>query len=280
MIGRKDASGVRHHYASTIAGSRFDGGATMRKSRFMPVAVLTVTVLGLAGCSTVQKADKAIKAGHSIERSVRGNRATIDSFTSNIKSSEGATFEATYVTTGSSPATIVYAVQPPKGLAFTETPTHSSSGSVGRVDIVANSSGEYICTPPSGSQSTWSCEKANSLDASAESKLFDFYTPSHWVTFLQDFSLAAGFAGDKITKSTMSVNGFNMQCVDFRATGVKGTSTICTTSQGILGYVKVASDNTSFEIKSYSSSPSASLFQLPAGAKVTAIPTSFPTSSP
>ena len=39
----------------------------------------------------------------------------------------------------------------------------------------------------------------------------------------------------------MSLNGFDMNCVDLVAKGVPGTSTVCTTSQGILGYAKVAS---------------------------------------
>ena len=71
----------------------------------------------------------------------------------------------------------------------------------------------------------------------------------------------------------MTVNGFSMSCVDLVAPGEPGTSTICTTSEGILGYVKVAGDSTSFEIKSYSSTPSDSLFQLPPGAKITIPPT-------
>ena len=79
----------------------------------------------------------------------------------------------------------------------------------------------------------------------------------------------AGLAGDKVTTSTMSLNGFDMHCVDLVARGVPGTSTICSTSQGILGYVKVASDSTSFQITNFSSSPSPSLFQLPPGATVT-----------
>ena len=66
----------------------------------------------------------------------------------------------------------------------------------------------------------------------------------------------------------MTLNGFSMQCVDLRATGVAGTSKICTTAQHLLGYVQVASVSTSFEIKSYSSSPAASLFGLPPGAKI------------
>lgn len=211
-----------------------------------------------------------MKAGRSIEHTVEGNRATIAAFTKNIKSTEGTTFEATYATTGKSPATILYAVQPPKGLAFSETPTSNSSGA-GRIDVVANSTGEYFCTPPSGAKSRWSCEKAKAVSAATENKLFDFYTPSHWVAFLKGFSLAAGFAGDKVTSSTKTVNGFAMQCVDFRAKGVNGKSTICTTPQGILGFVKVAADKSSFEIKSYSASPTASVFQLPAGAKVIAV---------
>ena len=107
--------------------------------------------------------------------------------------------------------------------------------------------------------------------ADEQNAIYDFYTPAHWVTFLRGFSLAAGFAGDKVTSSTMTVNGFPMSCVDFSTPGEAGQSTICTTAQGILGYVKVAGDTTSFEIKSYSSSPPASLFALPPGATVTQV---------
>jgi hypothetical protein len=217
------------------------------------LAALVLAAFALSGCSVVRAVDK-------VKHDVDGNKSTIDAFTSKIQSGESTTFEATYTTTGSEPATIVYAVQPPKGLAFTDTPSGSNSTSA---DVIVNSSGEYSCTPPNGSTSTWSCQKLGSASATVENQIFDIYTPSHWVGFLRDFSLAAGLAG---------VNGFSMQCVDFVAPGVAGTSTICSTAQGILGYVKVASDATSFEIKSYSGSPPASLFQLPPGAKVTTPP--------
>jgi hypothetical protein len=42
-------------------------------------------------------------------------------------------------------------------------------------------------------------------------------------------------------------------------------------AQGILGYVQVAMDPTSFEIKSYSASPPASLLELPPSAEVMSI---------
>jgi len=223
--------------------------------------------LGLTGCSVV----KAIKK---VAHNVEANKAIIDQFTKGIQSGKATPFEATYVTTGSSPATIIYAVEPPKGLAFKDIPSVGASSKNGApsVDIVVNTSGEYLCTPPSstsGSSSQWTCEKLGAASAASRNKVFDFYTPAHWIGFLTDFSLAAGIAGDKVSSSTMTVNGFAMKCVDFKAPGVAGTSTICTTAQDVLGYVRVASDSTSFEIKSYSASPQASLFELPPGARIT-----------
>jgi len=225
-----------------------------------------VGAVGLTGCSIVNKVK-------TVAHDVEGNKATIDSFTTKIQSGEASPFEATYTTTGSAPATIVYAVDPPTGLAFTDTPAGSSTSSQ---DIIVNASGEYACAPPSESSSTATCQKLGTATAAAENKIFDLYTPAHWVSFLKDFSLAAGLAGDHVTSSTMSVDGFTMTCVDFVAPGVAGTSTICTTAQGILGYVKVASDATSFEITNYSASPPASLFQLPPGATVTSPPPGTP----
>jgi hypothetical protein len=234
-----------------------------RRTAGVVAVVLALSGIGLAGCGVVSAARKVTNA-------VESNKAAIDAFTSTIKPSGTATFEATYVTTGSSPETVTYAVKPPKGLSFRVVP---SGGGSGAVDLVVNSSGEFACSVTSGSgsaaRSGWSCQKLGSANAAAQNKIFDLYTPAHWITFLRDFSLVAGLAGDAVTSSTMTVNGFSMRCVDFRASGIPGTSTICTTAQGILGYVKVASDPTSFEIKAYTTAPPAALFELPRGARVT-----------
>jgi hypothetical protein len=243
------------------------------RSRSASVAALVVVLggFGLTGCSVVAKVKNAV-------HDIRGNKATIDAFTTKMQSGQAPTFEVTYVTTGSSPAQIVYAVEAPNGLAFTDTPSGGNDATT--VDIVVNSSGEFSCSsgPGGGSSSGPACQKLQPVDETTENKIFDFYTPAHWVAFLRDFSIAAGFAGDKVTSSSMTVNGFKMSCVDFNASGVPGTSTICTTAQVVLGYVKVASDATSFEITSYSTSPPASLFKLPPGATVTNVST--PTTTP
>jgi hypothetical protein len=247
-----------------VSGQRREAEMAHFSNRIGICVAIVATVGVLAtGCSVVSKVKQAV---HNVE----GNKATIDSFTQNLQSNQSSPFEATYTTTGSSPATVVYAVDPSSGgLAFHETQTGANASNL---QLIVNSSGEYVCNQ-SGSSGAWSCQKLGKADAATENKIFDFYTPSHWISFLKGVSLVAGLAGDKVTSSTMSLNGFDMNCVDLVAHGVPGTSTICSTSQGILGYVKVASDSTSFQITNYSSSPSTSLFQLPPGATVTTVTT-------
>ncbi len=230
--------------------------------------MVAVGVLGLSACSTIDKVKSAIQDIH-------GNKTVVDSFNSKLNTAP-TTFEANYTTTGSAPATVTYAAQLPDDVAFTLTPT-GGSGDTAPVHLVQNSSGQYGCQQSSSGQ--WSCAKLTGTGSASENSVIDFYTPGHWQKFLSGLALAAGFAGDKVSTSTMSLNGFDMSCIDLVASGVAGKSTICTTSQGILGYVNVASSSTSFEITSFSSSPSASLFQLPPGATITTVtvPTTTPT---
>jgi hypothetical protein len=225
------------------------------------VAGLALAGLCATGCSAISK----VKATY---ENVKGNKATIDAFTQNLNNGKTVPFAATYATSGSSPATVVYAVDPSSGeLAFHVTQT---GGSASNIQLIVNSSGNYACTQ---NGSSWSCNKLDKASTADQENLLDFYTPSHWVNFLKGVSVVAGLAGDKVTTSTMSLNGVTMSCVDLMAHGVTGTSTICTTPQNILGYVKVAQDSTSFEMTNYSGSPSPSLFQLPPGATVTSTTT-------
>ncbi len=220
----------------------------------------------LAGCAVVQAVKKA-------EGTVHGNAAVLNLFTSNLRSGQPSTFQVTYATTGSSPSKIVYAVRPPDELAFTDSQSGSpASGSgSGDFELIANSGGQYLCTHPSAGSSAWSCRVLPKSGAAAERGLLDFYTSAHWVSFLKGFALAAGFVGDKVSSSTMTVHGFAMRCVDFGTSGATGRSRICSTAQHLLGYVQIASESTGFEITSYTASPPASVFELPAGAAITKV---------
>jgi hypothetical protein len=229
---------------------------SVRTPRLAAAACAFVLLSGAAsGCGVINKINNV---RHTIDK----NRAKIQTFTDGLKNSKSVPFQATYVTTGTTPTTVVYAVRPPMDISFSESARGSSS-----TRLVANAAGEYACSHASVS-ARWTCKKLGKANAIAQNELFAIYTPSHWVAFLHVFAFAAGLAGDKVTTSTKTVNGFAMNCVDLFAKG-SGRSTICTTKQNILGYVKVAAQSTAFEIKSYTSSPPASAFRLPAGARVT-----------
>jgi hypothetical protein len=229
-----------------------------------PAAFAAALLLGCVSCLSIASCG-VVHAINRVEHDVQHNRTIIDEFNNGLKSGAAVPFEAVYKTTGANPATVEYAVRPPQDVLFTE---HQSGGASSQVHIVVNAAGAYSCTPPSGS-GQWSCQRIGTSKSISRDAIVDFYTPSHWVNFLTAFSLAAGFAGDKLSTSDITVNGFAMHCVDFVAHGIKGTSRICSTRQNILGYVKVAQDPTSFEITSFTTSPAAALFQLPAGAKIT-----------
>jgi hypothetical protein len=238
------------------------------KSAGLAAVLALMLGCGLTSCSLA-------RAVHKVADTVHSNSSIIDVFTARLKSGQPDRFEVTYVTTGSNPSKVVYAVQPPDDLAFTDSAT-GSGAPASPARLIVNSAGVFGCTygavTSSGSipaKTGWSCQKLPKEAASTQKAILDFYTPAHWVSFLKEFSLAAGFAGDKLSTSTLTVNGFAMSCVDYVASGVAGKSRICTTAQHLLGYVNVASSPTDFEITSYSGSPPARLFTLPAGAKIT-----------
>ena len=230
-------------------------GSWVRVAAVVSATVLAGTVA--AGCSVVSKVNRI---GHSIEN----NRAAIRTFTANLKNDKTKPFEVTYTATGGAPTVITYAVRPPSDLAFTESAPGSQASAT---RLIANSSGEYSCSSASAS-SGWICQKLSKPSAAAQNQLFAIYTPAHWAAFLEAMSIGAGLAGDKVTTSTKNVNGFALKCVNL-AGKHSGNSSVCTTAQGILGYVQVASQTTSFQIKSYSASPPDSAFRLPPGAKIT-----------
>jgi hypothetical protein len=225
-------------------------------------AVLALMSAGVSGCSIISKVNHVVQA-------VQADKAIIQNFANLLKQGKAVPFQATYVTTGSSPTTVVYAVQPPKDAAFKELAGSNVTNGTPTVDLISNATGTFSCATSSGTGSNgWRCDKLGPANAQAQTQIVTFYTPSHWITFLNVLAIGAGLAGDKVSRSSMSVNGISLNCVDFDVKG-QGRSTICSTTAGILGYVKVAGNPTSFEIKSFTTSPPAADFQLPAGAKIT-----------
>jgi hypothetical protein len=244
------------------------------KTALVAVAVISVA-FGLTGCSALGKAVSAVKIAHNL---LHGS-AAINSLSSKIRAGDTQAYEVTYVTTGSSPATIKYAAAPPHDSAFDAT----TSG--GKLEVITDPAGELACTLSSSSGSasgtSWSCLKLSGKEVDTYHLMYALYSGAYWIDFLKIYSVAAALHGVSISSSTMTVNGFNLQC----AVVVSGnkpnqnTSKVCVTARGILGYVSVSSKSADFEIKSYSSSPPSSLFQVPSGATITTIPTTIPTTT-
>jgi hypothetical protein len=238
------------------------------------VVVASLCCLGISatGCGRILRS-VVNKATHG---KLNQDAKAIDALTSKIKAGQTATYVVTYKTTGSAPATIRVAASPPKDFAFTDT---ASTGQ-GTTDLIENASGAYSCSQASGRGAKWSCAKFDQGSASDFAAAEVLYTPKYWVDFLTPLRYA-GLAGISITSSTMTVNGFDLQCIVVTGNtgstttstgGSASSSTVCVTQQGIIAYAKTSTDSTAFEITGYSTSPPASLFQVPAGATVSTMP--------
>jgi len=200
-----------------------------------------------------------------------GKRA-IGSFIAKLQAHAATPFEAKYLFgAGKVPAAIVYAVWPPNGLLFSESPMSGRN----RTRIVVNGSGEYLCIQRGTGQAQWKCRQLSEASASAQNKTFGIYTAAHWATYLKNVVRAAG---TKVTTSTTmrpdapptsrkAARDGGMNCIGFR-TASSGISTICAAAPGILGSVLLCRGH-SFPMEWYITSPAASLFQLPPGATVT-----------
>ncbi len=239
--------------------------ATCRRTILVAVVVIAVA-LGLTGCS---KVINAIKTVHNVLH----QGAAISALSNKLKSADKNPYEVTYVTTGSSPVTTELASSPPHELAFRTT----VSGQV--LDVIENSSGEFACSRGLSSSATWSCAEVKGAEVETYKVMYALYSGAYWIDFLKLYSAAAALQGVTIHSTNMTVNGFALQCDVIVNKKSPSTSKWCVTSQGVLGYVSVSSAKADFEIKSYSSSPPSSLFQVPTGATITTIPTTAPTTT-
>lgn len=199
-------------------------------------------------------------------------KTVIDSFIARLQAHPATPFEVKYpFGAGKVPAVIFYAVRPPDGLLFSESPVSGKS----RTRIVVNGSGEYRCVQRTG-QARWACQQLTEAGAAAQAKTFAIYTAAYWATYLKN---VVRTAGTRVTTLTMRpdapptigkpARAGPMDCIGFRTPGF-GVSTICAAAPGILGSVSICQHSITIPMEWYTTSPPASLFQLPPGAKVVA----------
>ena len=110
------------------------------------------------------------------------------------------------MTTGANPVTTELASSPPHELAFGTT----VSGQV--IDVIQNSKGEFACSRGVSSSATWSCIEVKGAEAATYKVMYALYSGAYWIDFLRLYSAAAALQGVTIHSTTMSVNGFALQC--------------------------------------------------------------------
>src|SRR5215469_10647125 len=166
------------HFADLSAKlSRVNISPGLRTCASVAAAALFLGGL-LGGCGLANKVKKVTGA-------LQANKATIDQFTTNLRSGQPAAFQATYTTTGHSPATITYAVLPPNDMAIETAGVGSTTPAAAYARYVQNRHGQFWCQRAAAVG--WSCTKLHSSGASGAQQMIAFYTPAHWATFLQGF---------------------------------------------------------------------------------------------
>jgi hypothetical protein len=225
---------------------------------------LVMCGMSASACSAIGAIKKVSTAVHDISG---GNKA-VSAWEAQVAKGDTAKYQVSYETTGPGGSTVTYASDPPSSFAL-DVPGSNGSGTF---DYIQNGATGYYCSQTSGK---WTCIKeATSGSSNTYSSLFEIYQGSYWLGFLKYYEAAAALEGVTVKNTTMSKNGFNLSCIVIENSKAQTNGgTFCyVTSTGVLGYTHSNGSNSSFEIKSYSSSPSSSLFQLPSGATITTLP--------
>jgi hypothetical protein len=184
--------------------------------------------------------------------------------TNSVNSAKHGTFKLSYAETSShstesssSTNTFTFEQMPPKYLFAIDGATKAT--------IIDTGTGTYTCADQSGHQVCISYGTTNPF-----APLLSVITGDTVVTQFDSLrsGLAAKLAGVSATFSSQTIAGQSVQCVS----GVKGADTFkyCLTQSGVLAYSggSTATGGGAITLTSYSTSVSASDFDLPAGATV------------
>jgi hypothetical protein len=181
--------------------------------------------------------------------------SNINALSKSLNKAKKITFEAVYKSSESGQnETITIAQSPPKSY-------FSASGG----SVVDTGTKTYYCSTSGGTTSCLSAGTSNPF-ASLET----LFSPA---TALAAFGeakegLISRALGVKVSTSSSSIAGQSSTCVTVTVHGTGGK--YCVTKQGILSYSGAGKNY--FELKSFTKSPSSSLFNLPAGATTETLP--------
>jgi len=252
-----------------MGGSRSRRGSWSRRTA-VGTAVIGGAVL-LAACGS-SSSSSTTTTGATATTAAGGSDAAakLDTLAGNVKSAQQSTFRAIYTSSsGGSSSTITLAQAPPKQL-FSAT---DSSGST--TTLINTGTTTYSCS--GGGSSTVTCTSIGGKVAGAAlTSLINVYNGSTALTVFNAWrsAIVARVAGVSLNFTDTTIAGQPSTCANWSRSG--DTATYCVTSSGVLAKVEASGGSsgsgTSFELTSYSSSPPASSFAVPAGATVVTLP--------
>jgi hypothetical protein len=241
--------------------------SSFRRAFRRATALIGVTLLGivLAACGSSTKSATTTSTPPSGTTattsagtpSASSSLAKIEALSASVQGAEKATFKAVYnvvPTTGAS-ETVTIEQAPPKTVL-----------ALSNERVIDTGTATYFCSSSNQCFSEGSTNPLASLTA--------LFSPQ---TALTEFravqaSAAAHAAGYNVAISSGSYGGQSTTCANITGTG--SPVKYCVTKQGLLAYA--SSSGGTFSLSSYSGSPPASDFSLPAGATVITIPSGTP----
>lgn len=251
-----------------MGASRSRRGSWSRRTA-VGAAVLGGGVL-LAACSSSSSSSTTTGGATASTAAGGSGTAKLDALAGDVKSAQKSTFKAVYTSTsGGKTSTITFAQSPPKQLFSAS----DSSGST--TSLINTGTTTFSCTGNSSSNVT--CTSIGGrLAGAALTSLVNVYDGSTALTVFNAWksAIVARVAGVSLNFTSTTIAGQPSTCADWSRSG--DTATYCVTSTGVLAKVETsdsAGSGTSFELTSYSSSPPASDFAVPAGATVVTLPT-------
>jgi hypothetical protein len=227
-----------------------------------------------AGCGGSSTSPSSTAAATGSTSGAGGTSSQLKSLGGTIEAAKNATFKAVYTSTssGAGTETVTLEQSPPKQVFSTT----DSSGSIST--LLNTGTATYACSASPDSAPTCT-SMAAAGGAGALSALIGVYNGSAALSVINGWQsiVAAHLTGVSLTFSNATVAGQPVRCAKWSYQG--SDATYCVTGAGVLAKVATSGGGSSsasrsnFELTSFTTSPPASDFELPAGATVVTVPT-------
>jgi hypothetical protein len=223
-------------------------------------AATTTTSAAATTTTSAAASTTTTAAGPSTTGSSSSALASLNKLASSAQHASNSTFSLTYVSTGSSPSTVILEQKPPMQLF------KSGTG-----EVVFDGRKAYYCDT---SSTPATCMSYGSAGSSPLGSMMSAYDAGTYAGIMKGWEglVSAGIAGYHISFSTATFAGQPSDCVTWDYQGDKAK--YCVTTSGVLAFVGGGSGSSSstFELTKYSTSVSAADFSLPKGATITKVP--------